>query len=306
MFIHLWRMPLFFILAGFFAAMVIAKRGHMTFATDRALRIGGTLAFFALAFNITLDRPLGSLDHLWFLWLLLLYCACIVLWHSLRLPRLWRLDGDQAHWLIPMCIVLAAFLRDDQIWHRIPEVPWDPEWRGFLMYGAFFAMGTALWAGRECLDILRRPIAFVPWLTLGLIGATGTVALMDSDDIWLRAAASGLGTAGISLGLIGLCLAAVRRTTPLVAWLSEGAYAIYLLHLYPTIALSVFLINEGYSQVAVVGLASLGGFACAVVLWYLLIRWTPLDILLSGPEKARASWPIMAHHPAKSATQAPT
>lgn len=44
--IHLFRMPLFFLLAGYFAARSLARRGVVAFAVDRLKRVGGPLAVF--------------------------------------------------------------------------------------------------------------------------------------------------------------------------------------------------------------------------------------------------------------------
>ena len=68
--IHIWRMPLFFVLAGFFAAMVIERKGRRAFLQDRTVRIVGALVIFLPLFNLLSDAPWGRLDHLWFLWFL--------------------------------------------------------------------------------------------------------------------------------------------------------------------------------------------------------------------------------------------
>ncbi len=98
--IHLFRMVLFMMLAGFFGRMVLGRRGPLAYVRDRALRIGlpavafwpvavGSLALIAAAAG-TLDGsgavepppgipgPLALLmpGHLWFL-LTLLQCAVI-------------------------------------------------------------------------------------------------------------------------------------------------------------------------------------------------------------------------------------
>ena len=46
-FIHLWRMPVFFLLAGFFAHLVLARRSVAAFMCDRLQRIAVPLVLFA-------------------------------------------------------------------------------------------------------------------------------------------------------------------------------------------------------------------------------------------------------------------
>ncbi|BBF80404.1 glucans biosynthesis protein C [Asticcacaulis excentricus] len=104
--IHMFRMSLFFILAGFFARLLYRKRGAAGFVLDRVKRVAGPLVLFwfpvlaaiitvlilaALKANPALANqppapppPLTAetfpLTHLWFLYmLLLLYAVCVPL-----------------------------------------------------------------------------------------------------------------------------------------------------------------------------------------------------------------------------------
>mgnify|MGYP005646435071 FL=1 len=66
-FISSWRMPLFFSLSGFFAILVIERKGISQFLRDRFIRVGLTCLIFSSLYDIS-D---GSFDfttlHLWFL-----------------------------------------------------------------------------------------------------------------------------------------------------------------------------------------------------------------------------------------------
>lgn len=104
--IHLFRMTVFFLIAGLFAHMMLERRGVAGFIKDRTMRIAGPLATFwfpVLAAiiagliwmaairnggSIPTDGPppppltleTFPLTHLWFLWvLLILYVAMLVL-----------------------------------------------------------------------------------------------------------------------------------------------------------------------------------------------------------------------------------
>lgn len=104
--IHLFRMTAFFLIAGLFAHMMLARRGWLGFARDRALRITGPLLAFwfpvmagivtALVWNAhangmivpgappppppTYDWTNFPLTHLWFLYVLgLFYAAALLL-----------------------------------------------------------------------------------------------------------------------------------------------------------------------------------------------------------------------------------
>jgi peptidoglycan/LPS O-acetylase OafA/YrhL len=107
--IHLFRMTAFFLIAGLFAHMMLARKGWWGFARDRVSRIAGPLAAFwtpvmagiitALVWNAyvqgwvtpgaptpptpTYDWTNFPLTHLWFLWVLVIFYAATLI---LRAP----------------------------------------------------------------------------------------------------------------------------------------------------------------------------------------------------------------------------
>ena len=106
-FIHAWRMPAFFLMAGFFAHLVLDRRPTSMFIRDRLKRIAVPLVLFgavmaviippiwvygwygdmsldtfrdALSARQDLDSSGDLVAHLWFLYyLLLMYAALMVL-----------------------------------------------------------------------------------------------------------------------------------------------------------------------------------------------------------------------------------
>ena len=98
--IHVFRMPAFFVLAGFFAALVLERRPDGAWLRERCLRLGVPLVCTALAFGWLEDAvprllepgtgpgaaildalragPGAWNNHRWFLVVLLLYCASAV------------------------------------------------------------------------------------------------------------------------------------------------------------------------------------------------------------------------------------
>ena len=53
-FIHIWRMPVFFILAGFFANLIISRRSWKSWWGNRLLRIGLPIIVFWPIMSLTL------------------------------------------------------------------------------------------------------------------------------------------------------------------------------------------------------------------------------------------------------------
>ena len=99
-FIHIWRMPLFFILTGFFAHLYIRKQSWKGWWKNRLLRIGLPLMLFSPLMSLTLPwiftygrtqefvffySDEGQPFHLWFLWHLLIFMIVTCVF---RLPYL--------------------------------------------------------------------------------------------------------------------------------------------------------------------------------------------------------------------------
>jgi len=87
-FIHIWRMPLFFILSGFFANLIITRKSWKSWWGNRFLRIGLPIIVFSPLMSLTMPwifkygetrefiffySDEGQPFHLWFLWHLIIF-----------------------------------------------------------------------------------------------------------------------------------------------------------------------------------------------------------------------------------------
>lgn len=180
-FIHAFRMPVFFILAGFFVALLVQRRGMRAMVRNRAQRLALPFAVFwppiyvvcgllALLFLHRMQRGTWGIDrsllpsgtsipqgpstmHLWFLWMLL--------WFSvLTAPTQWLLQRLPA--VLPRTLSLA--------FARLGLAPW-----GFIVLALPLA-----WVGSFYGDGLVKPSGhFLPplteWLHNGLFYVFGVV-----------------------------------------------------------------------------------------------------------------------------------
>lgn len=193
-FIHIFRMPIFFVMAGFFAALLYQRRGTKRMALNRLTRI---LVPFAVGWIILLPvtmagfrfailaqtsslaeawaavRDFGlmgyyenSTIHLWFLYyLLLFYIAAFVGLQIIRIvPKKWRDCGlNMFGW------VVASRLR--AVWLSIPtavilvrmgkgvletSVSFIPDRNTFAGYSIFFGFGCLLYLRRDLLPTFKR------------------------------------------------------------------------------------------------------------------------------------------------------
>lgn len=158
-----FRMPTFFIIAGFFAAYMIARKGRVDWFRSRAIRLLVPLSFSLLAIapicawlsnsDATLfDHSKSFVAHLWFLptlfWLCVIYC----LLHPI-LNRV-RLSSSQYHFVLVFLIIYGVAVdRNFAIDHGLFDLS------KVFQYAPYFLLGTFVWQGREAShEILRWSI----------------------------------------------------------------------------------------------------------------------------------------------------
>ena len=189
--IHAFRMPVFFVLAGFFAALVLQKRGLAGAWRERMRRIALPLALGVVllvplveaAFSYAGARalgggratlmlhpawPSGGLAHLWFLWYLLLIGGTALALAGLArgLPSDWRERGTRgARWLLGgsrpgwrlILLVGSTWTVLLTMDHAAIETPsgWWPNWSALALYALCFGVGWLLHGAPEAWPELR-------------------------------------------------------------------------------------------------------------------------------------------------------
>ena len=196
-FIHVFRMPTFFVMSGFFAALLYTRRGARPFLRHRIDRLGVPLMVgwpvLALLFvgaqyiaelhtsRFIVPKPVGNfLLHLWFLYDLLIFCfsACLIMELIRRIPKPTRdrvldLFGFSVNRL-PGLVLFAAvstlplyFMESstlDHSGHPLRPLPI------LFTYAVFFTFGWLLYNRRQAVDRFTTG-----WLYLVL--GTGLYAL---------------------------------------------------------------------------------------------------------------------------------
>lgn len=188
--IHLFRMSLFFLLSGYFAKLMIQRKGLKPFLSNRGIRIAlpffvfwpllvvaMTIVFvFALSY---VKEPQGFLQvivaasknpeatksstpfttmHLWFLYYLLMFSLITAVgsrWMLLRFDWLF-----QRKWLLPLLpLALVPGVMGGGLPVAAPE-SFVPSWWPFAYYGLFYWAGWQLFGREMLLDRLQ------PWCWL--------------------------------------------------------------------------------------------------------------------------------------------
>ena len=215
-FIHTFRMPVFFILAGFFVAMLVERRGYAGMLRHRVARLGVPFALFwppvfvvmvllGLLFVHRMAYGTFGIDerlvpalpghprintmHLWFLYLLLwfsvLTAACgfaarALAWRPWTRPSaLLRVAG--ARWWGALVLALPCAWAGSfyPLGIVMPNSSFAPPWMEWLHNGAFYVFGLVLYLHRdELLERMRRRRTAFAAAGLVFFLASGTLVNM--------------------------------------------------------------------------------------------------------------------------------
>ena len=325
--IHLFRMPVFFVAAGFFAAMLMQRDGRRAFAVNRTKRVllplvlfwpivlpavlagflyanmraGTTLDVTAAEALPFLNRPL--LAHLWFLWDLTIFYAAATLLMPLAswVPQRWigRIDsafGAVATTLtgaLAMAVVTALTLLP----MRGPALETSsallPPIRILVAYGVFFTFGWLLFRRRDIIESFstRWKIS----LLLGAAGAVGylmvTVGGRVADPSLAHAA--GCAVAGLTIwmliyGIVGAFVRLLDRPSPIVRYLSDASYWMYIVHLPFTLVVPGLLAAAPLPAMVKFAITVTVTTAATLVSYHYLVRATVIGELLNGRRYPRS------------------
>lgn len=347
--IHLFRMTAFFLIAGLFAHRMLARRGWIAFAKDRGVRIAGPLAAFwfpvmagivtALVWNAhvnglvtpgappppppTYDWTNFPLTHLWFLWVLTLFYAVLLIVRALLhvLDRKGRagpvvdritsaLIGPWTPALLAAPLALALWL--DPKWIAFFAVPTPdtgviPNASAVVGFGLAFGLGFVLDRRRDLLD---RIAGWSPlFLIVALISGVAAYSLAGGPNLAprveptagkaLAAAVTAVAVYASALAAMGLCLKFASGHSPVRRYLSDASYWVYIVHL-PLVMLAQVWVQDwaGPWWVKLIGVSA-GVFAVGLASYELLIRHSVMGRWLNGRRVPWRNRPAPALIPAE-------
>jgi glucan biosynthesis protein C len=315
--LHSFRLPLFFFLAGFFAALVESKRGPGELLTQRARRLlvpffAGCLIIVPITFYIwaagwlvsghctvrqilavkfhpRIQSELCGPLHLWFLedLFLLNLAFCVYCWQrkALRLRFRLRSGPELPLWLsVPTTLILAINLQP-VVAHHNSFVP--DGWR-LLYYSLFFVAGVAMYPHRKELPEICRS-----WKGYFALAAPLSALLLpllqrhleqpeEWPTRWVLAATLSLLAWLLLFGLLGLGLRYGHAQRHRLRYLADASYWVYLCHL-PLVGLIQLdlaggVLPAGWKFLIVIGLTTL----LALASYHTLVRYSFLGTCLHG------------------------
>lgn len=315
--IHLFRMVLFMMLAGYFGSMVLRRRGARRYLGDRSKRILlPAIVFWPVsvmstwlisAVNLQLrDLPpppaaenaslwlIFGPGVLWFLWTLMEALLIVVLLRVLllrivgadRLGRaarqLGRLLSSPGAVLLPAVPYAVGLILQGTINGGLREpLTLIPEASSLVTYLGAFTTGWLLFAQPGSLQRLTGQ--WPAHLAAALVG-TGVAYLAVEQEFPLVLGAALLATAGWCwvYGLIGLCVHYLRRERPMVRYLADSSYWAYLLHLPILLLCEMVLAELAWPMPVKLALTLVVTMTLLLSSYHLLVRPRALGAWLNG------------------------
>ena len=291
--LHSFRMPAFFIVAGFFAMFLIDRRGRGAFLKHRILRIGLPFLIFwplvvianswavAWKFPSWSDVfPTSDTQHLWFLYFLMLFS--FISW--LSEPLLSRMATIHKKFPISLVMVALAALT--------PFIPGVIEREiktsthllfhpgVFLFYFLCYCLGLVFFMQRERLLSLvadRSPL----YMAIGLVGF---VVFFVSQDwgVWFSSFAYSFALWFLAVGVLGVFLKVAGNEHRAIRYISDSSYWLYLIHL-PLIFVFLRIGSIAELPASLIVVLAIGStLAIGLGSYQLLVRHTFLGQLLNG------------------------
>lgn len=316
--LHLFRVPMFFVLSGFFLVYMLGRKGLRQTARNRATRIVVPLAIGLVTLvplliavsqmvdvsivgsgNVPDDSVLAfEPSYLWFLWYLLLVDALAVSAFLLA-PGLVAAGGRLMKKAIsrpligiallglvttPLLLAAPGWMVEPSATSLTPELP------ALGYYILFFVLGATLCANR---DLVTRLVAdawrWAACAVAATIPAGALFALHNSGHVGELATVESAAMLAYALAvwctllaLIGLANRYLTKPRPRLRYVADSSYWIYLSHM-PVMVLCIGLAGVlALGTVPAFALVTLASLAFSLLSYGVFVRYTAIGRLLNG------------------------
>ena len=173
-----------------------------------------------------------------------------------------------------------------------------------LYYFSYFLAGVILYSNQNILVKLQNKktiflLSFLSifsffvrvysdHLTIGQADNLSNVAKMEFDPIlvFFNACMIGMNSVLFCLFFISLASKFIKSGSAFLNWFVELSYPIYIIHIIPITMMTAVFYNAGLNQFSILPLTVIAGFAVCVILYYIFIKYTPLNWLINGYSKS--------------------
>jgi glucans biosynthesis protein C len=315
-FSHRIRMPLFFIMSGFFASLVLKKRGIQYFIKSRLQKIlipflisiifilPLIVELFGTKMGIPLSFPYTGnhfsrirLAHLWFLYYLFLFSIILTCFNFYQFKNKSILGFKTVNTLLFIVILIFHFLMDSPLSIN-PTLDFQIDPIAFGFYFTFFVWGSLLNQKGYFEKLRQKRSLFWPALSLifGLIASFLILGLqknlLDINKYILISSIHLFTTSYCVLfnfSLLNLGLRFITKKNPIIMYLSDSSYFIYIAHLPVVIYFQRILYQYGFNSISKWSLVTLFSYLTLFAIYHTLIRYSFIGTYLNGPRIRKIS-----------------
>lgn len=268
-YIHAFRMPVFFVAAGFFGALLFYKKGPVALLKNRFHRIvlpfiAGVLIIWPLvqfSMNFSMAAFKGTANpyaeawqssffpfkmaHLWFLYFLaILALLCFLLAMLFRKETAFTTRFHKAiayvlknFWLRLVVVIACYFLM--LVWMGtagiITSVTWIPNFVVLLLYFLFFGLGWMIYKTGSLQYLKTNSIAQLIAATLLFLAADFIPWQKSGWEYTVKQMLTAVSGSLFIFGFIAFFLTYFHSYSKRLSYLMEASYWVYIIHL-PLIA----------------------------------------------------------------------
>lgn len=273
--IHIFRMPLFFIVAGYFAFMMLSRKGPGAWFGGRTIKLGVPLVAAAFLLNplslwaqddsMSLMTRVGDhwLAHLWFLTTLLMQCGVLALLAMTPLRRHFETMVDvcvsRPVFGIVALVVLTSGLSGlgSMLGKFVPDtLVLKITVLSAIGYLPYLLMGVAMRMNARVLDFMSTSSGTNLVVTVLAIAFLLEVPWGGFSINVVRMFISTVACIGVARALFALCRLMLNTPSQAVRKVADASFTVYLVH-FP-------LLNVFYKWVKPAGIPAMAEFLLLV------------------------------------------
>ena len=319
---HAFRMPLFFLIAGYFGHLLTKKRGLKAYLRNRLLRVGAPFLIFlplvaAAAFGVIsfsfsyvdepsrmmlfirerMDNPSGGVGdvgtlHLWFLYYLLFFSLIAAGLTQIRKPKLEAVLSrlTSSVWLLaflPLLLAPALFFAGAPT--PSPDRLMVKLWP-FGYFGLFFTFGWRLYGAEDFLTRVGKAwpllLAIALWCFLVYHLLLPELSYPPEPvEFWRRVTLAVLQSYISALATIAV-LSLGRMygdvESASIRYVADASYWLYIIHLPLVVWMQALLANVDLNVWLKFIISSVAPILIGLGAYALFVRYTPVGMLLNG------------------------
>lgn len=321
--IHVFRMPAFFLISGYFLAMNLERRTRGLVMRQRLPRIVLPLLVVMFTLNILQPAVLESLRgkgffhglrfsvqpyHLWFLIDLLIFNAiAILIWSIPRSVK--HLPSIKSFWLLVVVLGLGTFLCELTVrltGHAYHNFFLTVSLFELAYYGTFFGFGMIARTQSHYFELLKSS----PWWAILPAAALAYAlrVLQIDQGRWLSELMTLL-SYWATWYAVAATIATFHRffsdESKVAVTLSDASYSIYLFHHIMVVIGGALLIGINLPSVVKFILLILVAFAISMLLHRIVVRpYRVVSLILNGKWSGDSMWPRVTRWSLASRPQA--